>query len=86
MSECRNCITQKFSGNLIISGYCTAKEKWDLLSGVCLERRPLITQNPNELEKQMQTLLHELEKEMSYKSDHEIRHELDKYVKTVLTE
>lgn len=52
-------------------------EKWDLLSAVCIERRPIITPLPNELEKQFQSLLSDIEHERSYKSDHELRHEMD---------
>lgn len=52
--------------------------KWDLVGAICLERKPIIIGMPNETEKKMQQLLREIEIESSHKSDHEIRHELDK--------
>ncbi|KAI5712453.1 hypothetical protein M8J75_008433 [Diaphorina citri] len=50
-----------------------SREKWDLMSAVCLERKPLITRDFNEIEKKVQLLMNELELENSMKSDHELR-------------
>lgn len=46
---------------------------------MCLERRPVITPELNQLEKEYQELLNQLELENSLKSDHELRHELEMY-------
>lgn len=56
----------------------TNTEKWDLLSAVCVERRPVITKPFTQLESKVYKLLNEMEAERSYKSNHEIRRELDK--------
>uniref|UniRef100_T1IXA6 Large ribosomal subunit protein mL46 n=1 Tax=Strigamia maritima TaxID=126957 RepID=T1IXA6_STRMM len=47
--------------------------KWQLMSAVCLERKPIITQSLNEIETRFTKLLEELEYEQSLKSDHEMR-------------
>lgn len=69
---------------LTFLGYVTSnavtKEKWDLLAAVCLERKPVITPPPNELEEKFQKFLSDLEFERSLKSDHEKRHEVELYV------
>lgn len=54
------------------------KEKWDLLSAVSLERKPIIARELNEIEKKMQKLLDKVELEKSSKSDHEIQLITDK--------
>lgn len=54
-----------------------SKEKWDLLTAVCLERKPIITPTLTDLEQKYKKLLEELEFEKSLKSDHELRHEND---------
>lgn len=56
-----------------------SREKWDLMSAVCLERKPLITRDFNEIEKKVQLLMNELELENSMKSDHELRCIAGKY-------
>lgn len=56
----------------------TNNEKWDLLSAVCVERRPVITKPFSQLERKFYTILNEMEAERSHKSNHEIRRELDK--------
>lgn len=48
------------------------------MTAVCLERKPIITPKPNDIQKRMLALLQEVELEKSYKSDHELRHETDK--------
>ncbi|CAH1118750.1 unnamed protein product [Phaedon cochleariae] len=55
----------------------TPTENWDLLTAVCIERRPIITPELNKLEKEYKQLLDELELERSLKSDTELRHEAD---------
>lgn len=54
------------------------KHKWDLLSAVCLERHPITTKPKTELESKFQQMLACIEFEGSMKSDHELRHEIDK--------
>lgn len=61
-----------------ISSSSILKEKWDLYSAVCVERKPIITPELNELEKEFKQLLSELEFEKSLKSAHEVRHENEK--------
>ncbi|KAJ8984630.1 hypothetical protein NQ317_009858 [Molorchus minor] len=55
----------------------TSREKWDLLSAVCIERKPIITPALNELEREYRQYLSEVEFEKSLKSDHEVRHEAE---------
>lgn len=54
-----------------------SKEKYDLLSAVSLERRPVITREFNELEQRFSKQLQEIEYERSYKSNFEVRMEED---------
>ena len=56
------------------------KWKWDLISAVCLERHPVITRPMTDLEKRFQESLTQIEVENSYKSNHELRVELDKKI------
>ncbi|CAH0559513.1 unnamed protein product [Brassicogethes aeneus] len=65
----------KFKGHL--STTSLVNEKWDLLTAVCLERKPVITQELNEIQKEYEELLAEVEFERSLKSDHELQHELE---------
>jgi len=48
-------------------------ERWHLMSAACVERIPVITQEPNKMEQKFARLLAELELESSYLSDHSIR-------------
>lgn len=50
-----------------------AKEQWDLASAVCLERKPVLTKDLNELETIYEKIIQKVEFESSHKSDHEIR-------------
>ncbi|KAF5282838.1 hypothetical protein FQA39_LY17488 [Lamprigera yunnana] len=64
----------------IVRGLCRTRivhSKWDLLTAVCVERKPVITPLLNELDQKFQSLLSEVEYENSFKADHEIRHEQD---------
>ncbi|XP_018579215.1 39S ribosomal protein L46, mitochondrial isoform X2 [Anoplophora glabripennis] len=54
------------------------REKWDLLSAVCVERKPVITPALNDLEQQYKQYLQEVEFEKSLKCDHEMKHESEK--------
>lgn len=69
--------------------YCTisseSTKKWDLLSAVCLERHPIITRPMNEIEKEFQECLSEIEFENSYKSNHELRIEREEREKKTST-
>lgn len=51
---------------------------------MCLERKPIVTPRPNEIEEKFQKLLAQIEYERSLKSDFEVRHELDLYVIRIL--
>jgi len=51
--------------------------QWQLMSAICLERRPVITQEPNEMEIGYAKLMAQLELEHSLKCDHEMRHQED---------
>lgn len=53
------------------------KERWDLMSAVCLERKPVISREMNEIEHKFSRLLAQIELENSNKSDHEMRMEKD---------
>lgn len=56
----------------------STKPQWDIITGVCVERLPVITPPLNDLQKRYKELLWTIEVEKSLKSDHEIRHENDK--------
>ena len=58
----------------------TAKEKWDLLSAVCLERKPVIARNLLPIEKEVLSMAQQIEYRLSLKSDHEIQLEKDRQV------
>ncbi|VEN63700.1 unnamed protein product [Callosobruchus maculatus] len=55
----------------------TAKGKWDLYAAVCLERKPVITPELSDLQKEYKALIADIEFERSLKSEHELRHEAD---------
>lgn len=61
-----------------ISSGNNLNEKWDLFSAICLERRPIITPELNEIEREFKQLLSDLEHEKSLKSNYEVRHETEK--------
>jgi len=52
-------------------------EKWDLVSAVCLERFPVLTASPNEIEVKFEDMLKKQELEQSVLCDHELRHKAD---------
>ncbi|KAJ8941594.1 hypothetical protein NQ318_012940 [Aromia moschata] len=53
------------------------REKWDLLTAVCLERKPVITPALNDLESQYKQYLTEVEFEKCLKSEYEVKHEME---------
>jgi len=53
------------------------RQRWQLMSGVCLERRPIITTEMNTVQTEFSNLLSALELENSLLSDHELRHRED---------
>ncbi|XP_063226825.1 large ribosomal subunit protein mL46 [Bacillus rossius redtenbacheri] len=67
-----NCYNRSYSQSQTYS-----KEKWDLLSGVCVERKRVISKQMTQLEDKFTQLLERIEFERSLKSDHEVRRELD---------
>ncbi|KAK3919662.1 39S ribosomal protein L46, mitochondrial [Frankliniella fusca] len=54
-----------------------AREKWNLVSSVCLQRKPVLMKEMTEFEKQVQNLLHQIEEEKSWKNDWELAAEKD---------
>lgn len=60
-------------------GFSTAapQEKWDLLTAVCLERKPIITQELTEIEKEFKDYLAQVELERSLRNDFEIKHDIE---------
>ncbi|XP_030756925.1 39S ribosomal protein L46, mitochondrial [Sitophilus oryzae] len=58
------------------------KQKWDLLTAVLIERKPVIIPELNELEKAFQDYIGAVEFERSLKNDFEIRLEKEKNSKT----
>lgn len=57
--------------------YSAQKEKWDIMTGICLQRKPVITKSLSDIEVNYQNILQEIEFEKSLKSDHELRHDKD---------
>ncbi|KAJ8917129.1 hypothetical protein NQ315_012619 [Exocentrus adspersus] len=55
-------------------------EKWDLLTAICVERKPALTPPLTDLEKEYKQYLQEVEYERSLKSDHEMKLEAEKKV------
>ncbi|KAJ0175468.1 hypothetical protein K1T71_008627 [Dendrolimus kikuchii] len=56
----------------------STKQAWDIVTGVCVERLPVVTPPLNEIQKKYNDLLYSMEIEKSLKSNHEIRRENDK--------
>ncbi|KAL0831399.1 hypothetical protein ABMA28_002216 [Loxostege sticticalis] len=56
----------------------SSKPAWDIVTGVCIERLPVITPPLNEMQKKYKEMLYTIEVEKSLKSDHEVRHDNDK--------
>ncbi|XP_022910308.1 large ribosomal subunit protein mL46 [Onthophagus taurus] len=52
-------------------------QKWDLISAVCIERRPTLAPPSTGLQENFKKYLDKVELERSHKSNHEIRHEQD---------
>ncbi|XP_063700306.1 large ribosomal subunit protein mL46 [Culicoides brevitarsis] len=68
----------------VARGLCTkvqsspaATEKWDLYSGVLLERLPIIGKPLDDVQTRVQNLMNQIEFENSLRSDHELRKERD---------
>lgn len=57
--------------------YSTKHVQWDIMAGICLQRKPVITKSLSDIEVKYQTILQEIEFERSLKSDHELRHDKD---------
>ncbi|CAG9785615.1 unnamed protein product [Diatraea saccharalis] len=51
---------------------------WDIVTGICVERLPVVTPPLNEMQKKYKDMLYAIELENSLKSDHEIRHDYEK--------
>ncbi|CAH2108408.1 unnamed protein product [Euphydryas editha] len=54
------------------------KSSWDIITGVCVERLPVVTPPLNDIQKKFKNMLWTIEVEKSLKSNHEIRKENDK--------
>ncbi|XP_072938652.1 large ribosomal subunit protein mL46 [Epargyreus clarus] len=63
---------------IIIRGLTGTKPSWDIVTGVCVERLPVVTPPLNEMQKKYKDMLWQIEVEKSLKSDHELRRESDK--------
>lgn len=59
------------------TGKSIPKPKWDILAAVCLERKPVIVPELNDIEKEYQKYLSDLELRKSLKNDFELRHEAE---------
>lgn len=57
--------------------YSTKQLKWDIMAGICLQRKPVITKPLTDFEVKYQNILLEIEFEKSLKSEHELRHDKD---------
>lgn len=68
---CTNIFRYKFVTSPQFS--TATKSNWDLVSSVCLERKPIITKELSDLEIKFSELLHQIELELSYKSNHEVK-------------
>ncbi|KAL4716398.1 hypothetical protein ACJJTC_006760 [Scirpophaga incertulas] len=53
------------------------KPAWDITTGICVERLPVVTPPLNDIQKKYKELLYTIEIENSLKSDHEIRKDND---------
>lgn len=73
MKNIRNVIFKVFYNRM----YSTKQVKWDIMAGICLQRKPVITKSLTDLEVKYQNILEEIEFEKSLKSDHELRHDKD---------
>lgn len=73
MKNIRNVILKVFYNRM----YSTKQVKWDIMAGICLQRKPVITKSLTDLEVKYQNILQEIEFEKSLKSDHELRHDKD---------
>ncbi|XP_012548733.1 39S ribosomal protein L46, mitochondrial [Bombyx mandarina] len=56
----------------------SSKPAWDILTGICIERLPVVTPPLTEMQKKYKEFLLTVEFEKSMKSNHEIQHENDK--------
>lgn len=63
--------------NLYGRVYSTNQVKWDIMAGICLQRKPIITKSLTDIEVNYQNILKKIEFEKSLKSDHELRHDRD---------
>ncbi|KAF2898318.1 hypothetical protein ILUMI_07861 [Ignelater luminosus] len=70
-------LIENSSKHILTRGFCSSvtADKWDLITAVCLERKPILTPPLNDLEQNFKSLLSQLEYEHSLKSNHEVRHE-----------
>lgn len=57
-------------------GFHTSQQtsSWHIVGALCLERKPIVTQTMNKLEKEYWEMLKKIEVEESLLSDHELRH------------
>ncbi|XP_013187157.1 large ribosomal subunit protein mL46 [Amyelois transitella] len=67
----------KFCQSLLVRGLSN-KPSWDIVTGVCVERVPVVTPPLNDIQKKYKNMIYAIEVENSLKSDHEVRHENDK--------
>lgn len=70
----QGCSQQHVSKAYLITSSFT---QWDLVGAVCVERKPIITQELVPIEKKYLEFLRQVEMEKSHLSDHEVRHKKD---------
>lgn len=65
------------NGKVNVTGVSTTSS-WDIVTGVCIERLPVVTPPLNDIQKKYKDMLATMEIEKSLKSAHELRREQDK--------
>lgn len=66
-------------GNPTTTVAANSAGQWDIFAGIVVERKPVITAKKDSLQEKYSKFLSQLEYEISKKSDHEVRHDKDKY-------
>jgi len=72
------CVSSSMLSSSSSSSSSYSSAKWDLVSAVCVERKPVVTPAMNQLEIEMTKMLQRKELEQSMLNDHEIKYRRDK--------
>ncbi|XP_026315672.1 39S ribosomal protein L46, mitochondrial [Hyposmocoma kahamanoa] len=67
----------RICSKILLRGVSTTSS-WDIVTGVCIERLPVVTPPLNDIQKKYKDMLATMEIEKSLKSAHELRREQDK--------